>query len=61
MNRIWSMSAAVCLIAAFVFFWFHNFDGVFVAAVLGSIAWLLNYRQTARKRVAPIQTQDEED
>jgi len=51
MKRIWSLAAAVCLVAAFVFFWFDNFDGVFVTAVLGCVAWLLSYRKEAKRRV----------
>ena len=52
MKRIWNLAAAVCLVAAFVFFRFDNFDGVFVTAVLGSVAWLLGYRTEARQKVA---------
>ena len=51
MEKVWSLAAIVCAVAAFIFFWFGNFDGVFVTAVLGSIFWLLNYRQEARRRV----------
>lgn len=39
------------MFAAFGFFWFHNFDGVFVAAVLGCVAWFLGYRTQTRQRV----------
>lgn len=60
MSRIWSILAAICLIAAFVFFWFHNFDGVFVAAVLGVVAWLLDYRREMRKRVFAARAESEE-
>lgn len=52
MEKVWSLLAAVCAIVAVVFFWFHNFDGVFVAAVIGCVAWLLNYRLQTRRRVA---------
>jgi Flp pilus assembly protein TadB len=52
MEKVWTLLAAGCVIAAVVFFWFHNIDAAFVAAVLGCVAWLLNYRTGARKRVA---------
>ncbi|MEP6923758.1 MAG: hypothetical protein ABI954_04780 [Pyrinomonadaceae bacterium] len=61
MKRIWSLAAAVCAVAAFVFFWFQNFDGVFVTAVLGSVAWLLSYRSDARQRVFTENTEDSSD
>lgn len=61
MKRIWSLVAAVCAVAAFVFFWLNNFDGVFVTAVIGSVAWLLSYRSDARRRVVMENTEDQLD
>ncbi len=58
MKKIWSLAAAVCLVAAFVFYRFDNFDGVFVAAVLGCIAWLLSYRKEVRRRVVAESSDD---
>jgi O-antigen/teichoic acid export membrane protein len=58
MKRIWSLAAAVCLVAAFVFFWFDNFDGVFVMAVLGCLAWLLSYRKETRQRVVAASSEE---
>lgn len=52
MEKVWSLLAAVGVAAATVFFWFQNTDGAFVAAALGCVAWLLNYRSQVRKRVA---------
>lgn len=52
MERIWYLSAAILMLAACGFFWFQNFDYTFVTAVLGSLAWLLGYReQTKNKRL----------
>jgi uncharacterized membrane protein YjjP (DUF1212 family) len=50
MERIWNLLAAAGLVAAFALFWFGNFDGVFVAAVLGCVFWLLSVRADARAR-----------
>jgi hypothetical protein len=36
--------AAVGVVCAAVFLWFGNYDGTFVAAVLGCVAWFLSYR-----------------
>lgn len=61
MDKIWNLSAVVCMIAAFAFFWFHNFDGVFVAAVLGCVAWFLGYRTQTRQRVAANEPENDEE
>ena len=52
MGKIWNLSAVILMLAACFFFWLQNFDYTFVTAVLGSLAWLLGYReQTKNKRL----------
>lgn len=53
---IWTIASAVCLIVAGLFLYRRNFDVAFVLAVLGVIAWFLNYRSQIR----PV-TPDEAD
>jgi hypothetical protein len=50
MEKVWSLLAAILMLAAGVFFWLGNYDYTFVTAVLGSIAWLLDYRAQTKKR-----------
>lgn len=60
MEKIWSLLAAACAVVAVVFIWFQNFDGVFVTAVFGCVAWLLSYRHQMRRRVTANAPHDEE-
>ena len=48
---IWTIASVVCLIAAGLFLQRRNFDAAFVLAVLGAVAWFLNYRTQIRKTV----------
>jgi UPF0716 family protein affecting phage T7 exclusion len=55
--------AGVCIIAAAVFLVRRNFDAAFVTAVLGLVAWFLNYRAQMKEVIAAanLQENDSED
>ncbi len=44
MKQIWMFIAAISIIVAAVFIWRREFNVAFVVAVLGVVAWFLNYR-----------------
>lgn len=60
---IWTIASVVCLIAAGLFLHRRNFDTAFVLAVLGVLAWFLNYRSQLRRTVHADgeTTRDDED
>jgi hypothetical protein len=60
-KTLWLIVAVTLAMAAAVFVWRGNFDAAFVAAVLGIVAWFLNYRVHAKAAIAPIDTEEEDD
>lgn len=61
METFWNILAVLCVVAAFIFFWFGNFDGVFISAVLGCVAWMFTFRTQVRRRVAAREAQRNEE
>jgi hypothetical protein len=69
-KRGWSVAAALCLVVACALGWRGHYDGTFVVATLGLVAWFLDQRNLLRARsiendldeedVAESQEQDEE-
>jgi hypothetical protein len=57
---IWTIASAACLVAAGFFLLRRNFDVAFVLAVLGAVAWFLNYRSHIRRSM-PDETETTED
>jgi hypothetical protein len=49
-KRLWSAVAALCLVTAAVLGWRGHYDGTFVAATLGVVAWFLDQRNLLRAR-----------
>jgi len=43
-KTFWIITAGVCIIVAAVFLLRDDYETAFVVAVLGSVAWFLNYR-----------------
>jgi hypothetical protein len=43
-GSLWTVASVLCLIVAAFFLLRENYDGAFVAAALGAVAWFLNYR-----------------
>lgn len=60
MKTLWLIVAVTLAIVAVVFMWRGNFDWAFVAAVLGVVAWFLNYRTQAKAFIAE-RDDDQED
>jgi len=52
------IAAGVCIVAAVVLLWRGDFNAAFVAAVLGLVAWFLNYRLQATQGLAAHDVQD---
>lgn len=50
MKTFWLIAAAVCGVVALYFAYRGNYDNAFVAAALGGVAWILNYRTQLRQK-----------
>lgn len=50
MKTFWLIAAAVCGVVALYFASRGNYDNAFVAAALGGVAWILNYRTQLRQK-----------
>ena len=59
MKAFWIITAGVCIIVAAVFVLRDDYETAFVVAVLGSVAWFLNYRCqiTEMNRAADVEQQ----
>lgn len=51
MKAVWLIAAAVCGVVAVFFAFKGNFENAFVAAGLGAVAWILNYRAQLKARI----------
>ena len=61
MKTLWLALAGCCIAAAAVLMVLGHFDGAFVVAVVGMIAWFLNYRaQVTKAQDANDATTEEE-
>ncbi len=60
-KRGWSVAAALCLIAAGALAWRGHYDGTFVAAALGLVAWFLDQRNLLRARSNENDVIEEDD
>ena len=49
-KRAWSIVAALCLVVAGVLGWRGHYDGMFVVATLGVVAWFIDQRNLLRAR-----------
>lgn len=49
-KRAWSIVAALCLVGACVLGWRGHYDGTFVVATLGVVAWFIDQRNLLRAR-----------
>ena len=61
MKTLWLIVAVTLAIVAVVFMWRGNFDGAFVAAVLGVVAWFLNYRTQAKAFIGARDAEQENE
>ena len=60
-KTLWLIVAVTLAMVAVVFMWRGNFDVAFVAAVLGVVAWFLNYRTQARAVIAAIDAEQDDE
>ena len=51
MKTFWLIAAAVCGVVALYFAYQGNYDNAFVAAALGGVAWILNYRTQLKQKL----------
>ena len=51
MERVFQITAVILIGIAAYFLWQNNMDGVFVAAVLGAVAFLLSIRLQVKARL----------
>ena len=52
MKTLWLAIAGCCIVGAALLMLLGHFDGAFVVAVVGMIAWFLNYRAQIQKGLA---------
>jgi hypothetical protein len=50
-KTFWLIAAAVCGVVALYFVYRGNYDNAFVAAALGGVAWILNYRTQLKQKL----------
>ena len=51
MKAFWLIAAAVCGVVALYFALRRNYDNAFLAAALGGVAWILNYRTQLKQKL----------
>ena len=61
MKTFWIIAAAVGALTAVFFVLRGEFDNAFIAAVLGAVAWILNYRTQLREKMGETDQTDETD
>ncbi|MGH9966724.1 MAG: hypothetical protein ACREBG_02660 [Pyrinomonadaceae bacterium] len=60
MKVFWLIVAGACAFVAAVFLWRGDFDTAFVVAVIGMVAWFLNYRMQVKANLAARNAEREE-
>jgi Flp pilus assembly protein TadB len=63
MERAWLIVSCLGLLVAVVFLWLDNINVVFVAGVLGAVAWFMSYKERLQKKMTALGeevTHDEE-
>ena len=69
MKTLWLAIAGCCIVGAAALMLLGHFDGAFVIAVLGMVAWFLNYRLQVKRSLEAedatvedeIETEEHED
>ena len=61
MKTFWIIAAALCAGTAVFFALRGEYDNAFMAAVLGAVAWFLNYRTQLREKLGDTDQADERD
>jgi hypothetical protein len=61
-KTFWLIAAAVCGVCALFFAYRGNFENAFVAAALGGVSWILNYRAQLKQKLKDDEAaRDDED
>jgi len=60
-NQFWMSVAGICIVSAAVFIWRRDFNTAFVIAVVGVIAWFLNYRIQMKRITAAADAERERE
>ena len=58
MKVFWLIAAAVCGVVALYLAFVGNYENAFVAAALGGVSWILNYRAQLKQK---LKDEDEEE
>lgn len=61
MKTFWIIAAALCGVTAIVFAARSEYENAFIAAALGAVAWILNYRTQLREKLGDTDQTDEKD
>ena len=61
MKTFWIVVSALCGAAAVFFVVRDDFEKMFIAAVLGAVAWFLSYRVRLREKLRNTDEMDRED
>lgn len=59
MKSFWVAIAIVCTLVATVLIIQLKFEGAFVVATVGAVAWFLNYRQQLKARLSERERENE--
>ncbi len=59
MKLFWLILSGVCIVAAAVLLFLGQMDAAFVVAVLGMMAWFLNYRAQLKQIVVASEKQEQ--
>jgi hypothetical protein len=60
-KTFWLIAAALCGVTAVFFAVRSEFENAFIAAALGAVAWILNYRTQLREKLGDRDQTDETD
>lgn len=61
MKTFWLIAATVCGLAAAYFAFKGNFENAFIAAALGGVSWILNYRTQLKSRIDDEESRIEDE
>lgn len=59
MKVFWLALSGICIVVAGVFIWLGDVVSAFVVAVIGILAWFLNYRIQMKEVAAAANLEDE--
>lgn len=60
MKTFWMIVSGACILVAAGFFLLGQFDSAFVTAVIGMVAWFLNYRMQIKASLTSADSEADE-